>query len=216
MANGLFITFEGGEGCGKTTQVKRVATRLKNAGRNAFLVREPGGTLLGEELRRLLQFTPELAGMCAETELLLYAASRAQLVAQIILPALDQGAVVLCDRYLDSTTVYQGIARGLPLDAVRAVNKFATRGHLPDLTLLFDLDPAEARRRLLRRPRPASGIEDRMEIQPPEFYVKVREGYLQVASAETERFVVIDASGSADEIERIVWKTLRARFPSLG
>lgn len=216
MGGGVFITFEGGEGCGKTTQVKRMAARLKNAGRKAFLVREPGGTLLGEELRRLLQFTPELSGMCPETELLLFAASRAQLVAQIILPALSQGAVVLCDRYLDSTTVYQGIARGLPLDAVRAVNTFATRRHLPDMTILFDLDPAEARKRLLRRPRPAGGIQDRMEIQPPEFYVKVREGYLQIAAQEPERFVVIDASGTADDIERAVWKAVRARFPFLA
>lgn len=212
MRGGVFITFEGGEGCGKTTLVKRVASRLKNAGRNAFLVREPGGTLLGEELRRLLQFTPELAGMCPETELLLFAASRAQLVAQIILPALAQGAVVLCDRYADSTTVYQGIARGLPLDAVKAVNTLATRGRLPDATVLLDLDPEEARRRCLRRPRPAGGAQDRMESQPADFYRKVREGYLEIARAEPERFVIVDAARPADEVEMEVWGVLKERF----
>ncbi len=224
MSLGMFITFEGGEGCGKTTQIKRLSERLRRAGRNTFLIREPGGTFVGEEIRKLVQFSPEAAQICPETELLLFAASRAQLVNQIIIPALKQGSVVLCDRYVDSTTVYQGIARGLPLDQLSAVNRFATAGHMPDLTILFELDLESAKRRLNRRGGKDGGKdgggepgrEDRIEKLPLEFHEKVRQGYLDIAKQEPGRFVIIDASGAADDIERRVWGILQERFHGLS
>jgi thymidylate kinase len=125
MARGAFITFEGSEGCGKSTQVKRLAARLEQAGVPALVTREPGGTAIGEKIRDLLQFAPESFAMTPETEILLFEASRAQLVRETIQPALEQGTIVLCDRFFDSTTVYQGVARRLPPDIVQTLNQFA-------------------------------------------------------------------------------------------
>jgi len=202
---GVFITFEGSEGCGKTTQIQRLAARLKEAGQEIVLTREPGGTPLGERIRHLLKFAEEGKDMTPETELLLFAASRAQLVRRVIAPALEAGNWVIADRFMDSTTVYQGVARRLDHEAVRFINEFAVGERRPDLTLVLDMDPNESHRRLLRRPRPV-GEPDRMEQMPAEFYQAVRDGYLTLARDEPERFRVIQAGRSVDAVEEEVWE----------
>ncbi|MFQ3670662.1 MAG: dTMP kinase, partial [Verrucomicrobiia bacterium] len=162
-------------------------------------VREPGGTPVGEAIRHLLKHSPDGHGMFPETELLLFTASRAELVRKSILPALKSGSWVLCDRFLDSTTVYQGIARGLPRAEVNAINAFAAGTCRPDLTLLFDLPVTEALRRLSHRPG-SGGQHDRMEAEPETFYTRVRQGYLELASQEPDRFRVIDSAGTPEEV----------------
>ena len=144
---GLFISFEGSEGCGKSTQIHLLVESLAGAGITPLLVREPGGTPIGESIRHLLQHSTEGHDMAAETELLLFVASRAQLVRQKILPALEAGQIVISDRFLDSTTVYQGVARRIPSEIVDLVNRFAVGARLPDITFLLDMDPTEAHKR---------------------------------------------------------------------
>jgi dTMP kinase len=211
MKRGVFITFEGNEGCGKSTQIQRLARRLERAGLRVVVTREPGGTPVGEEIRHLLQFSSAGHAMKPETELLLFAASRAQLVRELIAPALDEGATVIADRFLDSTTVYQGVARKLEPAAVKFVNAFAAGGCTPDITFVLDIDPARARERMMRRPRPV-GAEDRMEKQPAEFYEHVRAGYLKLAASEPERIRLIDGSKGADEVEEEIWREVAARL----
>jgi dTMP kinase len=191
--HGLFITFEGGEGSGKSTQLKLVAKRLENAGVPARVLREPGGTLVGEAIRSLL-LDPEHTGLDARAELLLYEAARAQLVAEVIEPALEAGEVVFCDRFFDSTTAYQGYARGLPLDEVHVLNASATGGVTPDRTLVFDIDPE------LGVERATSQGADRLEGEDRTFHEAVREGFLAIAADEPGRVRVIDASGTVDEV----------------
>ncbi len=204
---GRLITLEGSEGCGKTTQFRLLARHLEEAGFRVICVREPGGTVVGEAVRHLLKHSPEGRGMCPETELLLFAASRAELVRKEIAPALAQGTWVLCDRFLDSTTVYQGVARGLPAEVVAAINAFAVGSCRPDLTLLFDLPVEEALARMNRRP--ASGAaHDRMEAEPDAFYARVRQGYLDLAACESDRFRVIDAAGSPEDVFNRVRETV--------
>lgn len=202
---GTLITFEGGEGCGKSTQVTRLAARLRAAGRETVEVSEPGSTAVGCRIRNLLLHAEEGYELDARTELLLFAASRAQLVQQVVKPALARGAIVLADRFTDSTVVYQGTARGLDPAFIDALNRFAADKLRPDLTFLLDLDLAAAQARLLRRVRPV-GHKDRMESQPPCFFEKVREGYLRLARGEAHRFCVIDGSRKRDEIEEEIWK----------
>jgi dTMP kinase len=198
------LSFEGSEGCGKSTQIRLLKERLEKSGREVVVLREPGGTEIGESIRHLLQHAKEGHAMTTETELLLFAASRAQIVREKIRPLLEAGAFVILDRFLDSTTVYQGHARGLPLDAVNAINRFAIGGTLPRLTLLLDLDTQTAWQRIH-----ATGRElDRMESQPPEFFEKVRQGYLQLAAAEPDRIKVIDASASPEEVHEVIWGLL--------
>lgn len=211
MQRGVFISFEGSEGCGKTTQIRRLAQRLEEGGRHVVLTREPGGTEIGEEIRHLLQFSKAGHAMCAETELLLFAASRAQLVREVIEPALARGATVIADRFLDSTTVYQGIARRLDGDAVRWANEFAVGARKPDLTFVLDLDCEQARRRLLQRLLPLEE-PDRMERQPPEFFRAVRDGYLALAAREPARIRVIDAGAGVEEIESAIWREIAPRI----
>ena len=187
LLTGLFISFEGSEGCGKTTQIQRLAARLKGIGQQILLTREPGGTGLGETIRHLLKFAEEGRDMVPHAELLLFAASRAQLVRRVIAPALEQGTWVIADRFLDSTTVYQGVARKLDRQAVRFINDFAVGDVRPNLTIILDVDTEEASKRILRRPTPVDGI-DRMEQLPLDFYKAVREGYLAVAKEEPKRF----------------------------
>ena len=207
MSAGFLLSFEGSEGCGKSTQIALLRTRLEAAGRNVVVLREPGGTEIGESIRHLLQHAKEGAAMTPETELLLFAASRAQLVREKIRPLLEAGTFVILDRFLDSTTVYQGIARGLPLESVRAINHFAIGGTLPQLTLVLDMDSATAWQRIHQ-----SGRElDRMESQPQSFFEKVRQGYLEVAQAEPVRVKIIEASAAPEAVHENIWQVITAQ-----
>jgi dTMP kinase len=213
MSRGVFITFEGSEGCGKSTQVQRLAVRLEQAGVAVLVTREPGGTAIGEKIRDLLQFAPESFAMTPETEVLLFEASRSQLVRETIQPALEKGTVVISDRFFDSTTVYQGVARKLSPEIVETLNAFAIGAARPDLTFVLDVDVATARARMLRRVRPAV-VVDRMEQEPVEFYERVCAGYRELAQREPERIRLLDGSRSADAIEAEIWREVAARFPA--
>jgi dTMP kinase len=215
MARGTFITFEGSEGCGKSTQVLRLAARLEQQGVRTLITREPGGTAIGEKIRDLLQFAPESFAMAPETELLLFEASRAQLVRETIAPALEQGTVVISDRFFDSTTVYQGVARKLAPEIVQILNAFAVGDARPDVTFILDLDVPTARQRMLRRPRPVE-VQDRMEQEPIEFYERVCEGYRELARAEPDRLIVIDGAQSADAIEEQIWASVQSKIENLS
>jgi dTMP kinase len=198
------LSFEGSEGCGKSTQIRLLKERLERRGREVVVLREPGGTEIGESIRHLLQHAKEGHAMTMETELLLFAASRAQIVREKIRPLIESGAFVILDRFLDSTTVYQGHARGLPLESVNAINRFAIGGTLPQLTILLDLDTATAWQRIH-----ATGRElDRMESQPPEFFEKVRQGYLQLAAAQPGRIKVVDAGATPEAVHEAIWALL--------
>jgi dTMP kinase len=209
MAVGRFISFEGSEGCGKSTQIKRLSERLQGIGHEILLTREPGGTELGECIRDLLQHAPEGENMTFESELLLFAASRAQLVRRVIEPKINSGAYVLADRFHDSTTIYQGIARGLGEEIVSVMNDFAVGDCLPDCTFLLDISVSEGRERIRAR---SGGQEDRMEREPDSFFEKVRVGYLGLANNNPERFVLLDASKSADELELEIWDNLNKKY----
>jgi dTMP kinase len=211
MTRGAFITFEGSEGCGKSTQVKRLAARLEQTGLLTLVTREPGGTAIGEKIRDLLQFAPESFAMTPETEVLLFAASRAQLVRETIQPALAKGTVVISDRFFDSTTVYQGVARKLSPEIVAALNAFAIGDARPDLTFILDIDVETARNRLLRRVRPVA-VKDRMEEEPVEFYERVCQGYRELAKREPDRFLIIDGAQSPDAIEAEIWAAVQSRI----
>lgn len=210
MKEGIFISFEGNEGCGKSTQIRRLQERLEENGVSPLLTREPGGTEIGEQIRHLLQYAPSGKAMAPETELLLFAASRAQLVRELIQPALASGRVVVADRFLDSTTVYQGVARKLEADQVALINHFAVGEMLPSVTILLDIEVREARQRM--KQRPSAAVEDRMEQEPVEFYEAVRKGYLAVAELEPERFLVVSAARSEAEVADEIWQNLKERF----
>lgn len=195
--SGCFVTIEGGEGVGKTTLLAALADRAREAGLDVVVCREPGGTPLGERLRdALLRAGGDAPD--AHAELLVFAAARAQLVAEVIRPALDRAALVVCDRYADSTTAYQHFGRGLPRATVDAVNAAATGGLTPDLTLLLDLPPSEGLRR-------AGRAGDYMERENLAFHERVRAGFAALAQAEPERWRVLDASRGADEVAGEAW-----------
>jgi dTMP kinase len=206
-----FITFEGSEGCGKTTQVQRMTARLQHSGLPYLVTREPGGTPIGETIRELLQFAPHNSAMTAETELLLFEASRSQLVREAIRPALERGLCVIADRFFDSTTVYQGAARKLDPKMVERLTAFVVGDCVPDITFVLDVDAATSASRM-HKPRKA----DRMEQQPAEFYERVREAYRQLAKREPNRVVLIDGSRNADQVENEIWEMLCSRFPVLA
>ena len=206
-----FITFEGSEGCGKSTQVQRLTARLEKL-RVPFLVtREPGGTPIGESIRELLQFAPESSAMAPETELLLFEASRAQLVREVIKPALKRSECVIADRFFDSTSVYQGVARKLERKFVEQLNAFAVGDCIPDVTFFLDVDFETARARMKGPRRP-----DRMEMQSDEFYEDVIAAYRELAGREPKRVVLINGSKSPDEIENEIWKILSKKFSQLA
>jgi dTMP kinase len=208
---GFLLSFEGSEGCGKSTQIALLAAHLKAQGQTVEVMREPGGTVIGEQIRHLLQFSKEGQTLTPEAELLLFAASRAQLVREKVRPLLEAGVFVILDRFLDSTTVYQGIARGLPLASVQAINAFAVGGTLPHLTILLDLDTETAWSRIH-----ATGRElDRMESQPRAFFEKVRQGYLQLAQAEPKRIAILNADRSPESIHAILLNLIDTRRHAL-
>jgi dTMP kinase len=206
-----FITFEGSEGSGKSTQGQRLAARLERSGVPYLVTREPGGTPIGETIRELLQFASHNSGMTPEAELLLFEASRSQLVREIIKPALERGMCVIADRFFDSTTVYQGAARKLDPETVERLNAFAVGDCIPDVTFVLDIDAATAKSRMQKPRRP-----DRMEQEPAEFYERVREAYRELAAREPNRVVLINGLHNADQIENEIWETLCNRFPNLN
>lgn len=193
MTRGMFITLEGADGCGKSTQAALLAQALEAAGREVVRLREPGGTPISEKVRALL-LDPANAEMVPECELLLYEASRAQLTRQVIEPALARGAVVLCDRYYDSTYAYQAGGRELPDDLVNAANALGSCGVAPDRTVVLDLDPA------LAYARATAAGADRMEAEGLAFQERVRAAYLRLAAAEPARVRIVDASGEKNEV----------------
>jgi len=207
-----FITFEGSEGSGKSTQADRLAARLQRRGVPYVLTREPGGTPIGESIRELLQFAPHNSNMTSESELLLFEASRSQLVREVIRPALERGMCVIADRFFDSTTIYQGAARKLDREFIERLNAFAVGDCVPDITFVLDVDAATAEARMRHEPRRA----DRMEQQPVEFYERVRDGYRELAAQEPKRIILIDGSRNPDEIEREIWERLFSRFSLLA
>ena len=212
---GIFITFEGCDGAGKTTQSALLATKLADRGVGTVMLREPGGTDLGDFIYSYVQrqnshsaqqgFFSELGSpgfpdkVAPIPELFLFAAARAQLVIQVIQPALDKGDIVICDRYVDSTTAYQGFGRELPREQVAQINAIATRGVKPDLTILLDIDPEEGLDRVPRK-------RDRMEEELKRFDNRVRDGYLEIADGEPKRFLVLDATRPEDEVHSRIWE----------
>ncbi len=207
---GRFITFEGGEGCGKSTQVKRLAAALEAKGVKVLLTREPGGTRLAEMIRTLLKDETEDPPV-DRAELLLFLAARAQLVRNVIRPALDAGTWVLSDRFSDSTIAYQGYGRGLPVDFVKAANEFACEGLAPDLTFLLDVEPSVAAQRMRGREAATNTSADRIERAGDDFHARLRQGFLELAAADAPRIVTIDASGTPDEVARAVLSACAGR-----
>lgn len=205
---GKLISFEGSEGSGKTTQIARLAAHFQKTHREVITTREPGGTEIGEQIRSIIVHNSKGDEMCAETELLLFTAARAQVVREVIAPALMRGAIVLSDRYLDSSTVYQGIGRNLAADPVAQINRFAIGNVMPDLTVVIDVPEEVSLSRLRQR---ASDLPDRMERENIGFYRKVREGYLVLAKGMPERFIVVDGTKSEDVIEKKIWAEVQAR-----
>ena len=192
---GLFVTFEGTDGCGKTTQMKRAADWLRGRGYEVVSTREPGGCPISERIREIILDVGS-AGMTAECEAMLYAAARAQHVSEVIKPAVKRGAIVLCDRFLDSSLVYQGVGRGLGMGAVRALNRLGVDGCQPDLTLFYDISPERAMQR-----RRAASAPDRLELEEKEFFEAVYGAYKALAAEDPERIAVIDADRPIDAVE---------------
>ena len=197
---GYFVAFEGGEGAGKSTQERLLAETLVAAGHDVVRTREPGGTPAAEAMRHVV-LSPEFAGLDDRAEALLYAAARGEHVARVVRPALSRGAVVVCDRYLDSSVAYQGYGRGLGPDRIRDLSLWATGGLLPDLSVLLDVDPRQGLARFEQR--------DRLEAEPVEFHDRVRAGFREVAAANPDRYLVLDAGLPVREIaDRIAARVL--------
>ena len=196
----MFITFEGLDFSGKSTQVQLFADRLSQERHEVLVLREPGSTAISEKIRSILLDKQSL-GMVDLTELFLFSASRSQLVHEVIQPALEQGTIVVCDRFYDSTTAYQGWGRGISLDAIRIINRAATKGLAPDITYFLDIPVNEVETRMRQQ---KSGA-DRMESSGRGFYERVRHGYLQLAQEERQRFEVLDGLHPVEEIHNIVW-----------
>jgi dTMP kinase len=205
MSEGLFLTFEGPDGGGKTTQITRLAERLTAQGYTVTRTREPGGDVVGEKVRNLLLH----GDVSPEAELLLFAAARAQNVEAVVRPAIDAGHIVLCDRFTDSTIAYQGHGRGLPLDLIARLNAFATRGLTPHRTFLLDLPPATG------LSRQKAGEQDRLDRETLAFHERVRTGFLQTAKAEPDRVTVLDAARPAGQIADLLWDSVHPLLPAL-
>lgn len=202
--SGWFITFEGIDGCGKSTQASLLVNHLREKGLEVVHTREPGATTIGQQIRRIFLHSGNME-MGPVTEVLLMAADRADHVLQVVRPALARGATVVCERYVDSTEAYQGFGGQVPREAIRPLNEFATGGLLPDLTLLLDLDPIDAARRRDRDP-------DRLEAKDREFHKRVRDGYLAIAKENPHRVVMVDASGTTDEVHRRICEIVAGKL----
>jgi len=203
MKKGLFITFEGADGCGKTTQLKLLKEYLESNGYDVLVTREPGGKGLGEKVREiLLNFDGEVSNRC---ESFLFLADRAQNIDIIVNPAIEQGKIVLCDRHTDSTVAYQGYGRGLNIDEINMLNNLATNGKKPDLTLVFDVDIETSMKRV--------GTEkDRMESSGDEFFNRVRNGYIELSKQEPERIKLIDSTQSIEDVHKKVLEVIKTKL----
>jgi len=208
-SKGVLITFEGIDFAGKTTQIELLIQALEEAGLQVLLVREPGGTLISEKIRRIL-LDPASQEMSAEAELLLYSAGRAQLIWEKVLPALEKGQVVICDRFYDSSTAYQGYGRGLDLDFIAGLNRFAAFGLVPDVTFFLDLEPEVAAVRQKRRGKAG----DRLESSSQEFFVRVRNGYYQIADDRTRHVIRLEAQHNPDVLHQQIWNEVKPLIDS--
>lgn len=203
----MFITLEGPDGSGKSSQIKLLNEQLQQAGYDTVLTREPGGTLIGDEIRACVHNVKNTQ-MSPEAELLLYSASRAQLVREVIRPSLASGKIVICDRFYDSTLAYQGYGRGLDLNALQQVTAFATGGLKPDLTLLLDIDVEAG----LQRREDGGEEMNRLDLEKVSFHQRVRAGYHQLAAQEPERWVVVDAARPLAQIQADIWAVVQKRL----
>ena len=213
--HGLFITFEGTEGCGKSTQVSLLAERLRSLGKVVRTLREPGGTPIGEEIRHTLKHSQDNHAMTAETELLLMNASRAQIVREVIRPALAGGEIILGDRFYDSTIAYQGYGRQLDLKMVQAIIDVAVGDTRPDLTLLLQVSPEISAQRLLTRQAASPAVRDRIEEADRSFFERVAQGYEAIADAEPKRVRRVDASGKIEAIAATIWGLVQTSLSAL-
>ena len=204
----MFITFEGGEGAGKSTAIKRIVEKLTSEGYEIVLTREPGGTPIAEEIRNVILDKKNTA-MDPRTEALLYAASRRQHLVEKVIPSLKEGKLVLCDRFLDSSLAYQGGARGIGIDTVYNMNLFATEGMLPDLTILFDIKPEEGLARIAAN---SQREVNRLDVEKLTFHNKVRDSFHELAKKFPERFVIVDASKTPDEVFEDAYKAIEDRL----
>jgi len=209
---GAFVSFEGPEGSGKSTQAARLARRLEGDGYRVVEVREPGGTALGEALRGLLQHHTSGEPVSPRAETLLFEASRSQLVDRVILPALENGAVGVCDRFMDSTSAYQGFGRGFPVELMDTINRFAVGAAVPDMTILLDVNVSLGMQRCAKRQAGKKAQHDRIESEALEFHEKVRQGYLELARRFPERFRKVDAMRHAEPIADDIWKLVSDAF----
>jgi dTMP kinase len=207
----MFVTFEGIDCCGKSTQARLLGERLEKSGRSVVTLREPGNTRLSEHIREIL-LNKEFTEMNDRTELLLFAASRAQLVGEVILPALEQDKVVICDRFFDSTIAYQGYGRQLPLDDITHINRIATQDLVPDMTFFIDISPELAFERCRGR---MAAERDRMEESGVRFYERVINGYMSLAKQESGRFYVVDGSQGPEDVHALVWRLVLDKLPNL-
>ncbi len=216
MSKGLFITFEGTEGCGKSTQVELLARQLGALGHRVRVLREPGGTPIGEEIRHTLKHSQQNHAMTAEAELLLMNASRAQLVREIIRPALVVGEIILCDRFFDSTVAYQGHGRQLNLKMVQAVIDIAVGDTRPNLTLLLQVPPEVSAERLRSRQSTLPFARDRIEEADQKFFARVAEGYQAIADAEPDRVHIVNGSSSVENTFAKIWELVNPVLPKAG
>ncbi len=206
---GRLISFEGSEGSGKSTQISLLAAHLQKSGKEVITTREPGGTEIGEQIRNIIVHNSKGDEMCPETELLLFTAARAQVVREIIAPALIEGTYVLSDRFLDSSTVYQGIARNLAAGPVADINRFAVGNVMPDVTVIIDVPTEVSMNRIKQR---TTDLPDRMERENIDFYHKVREGYLLLAKNMPERVILVDGTKPVDQVAQTIWEHVQIRL----
>lgn len=206
---GFLITFEGGEGGGKSTQIVRIRERLEKAGRDVVVLREPGGTVISEQIRDVV-LSAKNTGIAYTTEVLLFQAARAQIYREVVLPSLQAGKIVLMDRSRDSSVVYQGVVRGFGRELIDQLNDISTKKTMPNITVLLDV-PVEVG---LQR-RAETNKQDRLDMEGIEFHEKVRQAYLNLAKEDASRWIVVDATPSLEAVEKTIWQTIESRLPSV-